>query len=247
MAKLDGKVALVTGSSRGIGAAIAKRLARDGAAVVVHYAKSPDEAEKVVAAITKAGGKAVAVKADLSDPAQIPGLFAGVKSAFGRLDILVNNAGVMDRGPITEVTADQIDKMFHLNVRGLLLCTVEALKLLPDKTGVIVNVSSNISRMAIPGSSVYSGTKGAIDVITQVLAAELGPRGIRVNALSPGATDTDMNANMTKQEEKQTLQMTALGRMGTAEDIADVAAFLVSDDAHWVTGEKLAASGGLRG
>jgi 3-oxoacyl-[acyl-carrier protein] reductase len=246
MANLAGKVALVTGSARGIGAAIAKRLAADGAKVVVNYSKSEDEAEEVVAAIEKAGGQAVAVKADLSVPAEIPGLFAAVKKQYGRLDILVNNAGVMDRGPIEGVTAEHVNRHFDLNVRGLILCTVEALKMLP-KGGKIVNVSSNITRMAIPGSSVYTATKGAIDALTQVWATELGPKGITVNAISPGATETDMNDDMTSSEKKQTLQMTALGRLGTSEDIADATAFLVSEDARWVTGERLAASGGLRG
>jgi len=246
MANLAGKVALVTGSARGIGAAIAKRLAADGAKVVVNYSKSEDEAEELVAAIKKAGGEAVAVKADLSVPAEIPGLFAAVKKQFGQLDILVNNAGVMDRGPIEDVTAEHVNRHFDLNVRGPILCTVEALKMLP-KGGKIVNVSSNITRMAIPGSSVYTATKGAIDVLTQVWATELGPKGITVNAISPGATDTDMNDDMSSSEKKQTLQMTALGRLGTSEDIADATAFLVSEDARWVTGERLAASGGLRG
>ena len=244
--RFAGKVALVTGASRGIGAAIAKKLAGGGAKVVVNYASDDADAKKVVAEIEKLGSEAVAVQCDVGDPKAIPGLFAAAKKAFGRLDIFVNNAGIMIRKPIEEVTADEIDVQFDVNVRGLLLCTAEALKLLP-KGGKILFVSSNITRMAIPGSSVYSATKGAIDTITQVLATELGPKGITVNAISPGATDTDMNADMTSSEKKQTLAMTALGRLGTAEDIADAAAFLVSEDAHWVTGEKLAAGGGLRG
>jgi 3-oxoacyl-[acyl-carrier protein] reductase len=244
--KLAGKVALVTGSSRGIGAAIAKRLAADGAKVVVNYSSDDADAKAVVAAIEKLGSEAVAVQCDVGDPKAIPGLFAAAKKSFGGLDIFVNNAGVMIRKPIEEVTVEEIDTQFDVNVRGLLLCTVEALKLLP-KGGKILFVSSTITRLAIPGSSVYSATKGAIDLITQVLAMELGPKGITVNAISPGATDTDMNADMTSNEKKQTLAMTALGRLGTAEDVADAAAFLVSEDAHWVTGEKLAASGGLRG
>jgi 3-oxoacyl-[acyl-carrier protein] reductase len=246
MAKLDGKVALVTGASRGIGAAIARRLAADGAKVVVNYSKSEGPAKETVTAITKAGGEAVAIKADVSKPAEIPGLFAGVKKAFGGLDILVNNAGIMERGPIMEVTAEHIDKHFATNVRGLLLCTVEGLKLLP-KGGCIINTSSNITGMAIPGAAVYTATKGAIDMITQVLATELGPKGIRVNAICPGATDTDMNAGMSGSEKEQMEKQTALGRLGTAEDIADAAAFLASDDARWVTGQRLVASGGLRG
>jgi 3-oxoacyl-[acyl-carrier protein] reductase len=246
MATLHGKVALVTGASRGIGAAIAQRLAADGAKVVVNYSKSEGPAERVVTAITKAGGEAIAIKADVSKPDEIPGLFTEVKKAFGRLDILVNNAGIMERGPITEVTAEHIDKQFAINVRGLLLCTVEGLKLLP-KGGCIINTSSNITGMAIPGATVYTATKGAIDMITQVLATELGPMGIRVNAICPGATDTDMNAGMSESEKKQMEKQTALGRLGTAKDIADAAAFLASDDARWVTGQRLVASGGLRG
>ncbi len=246
MAKLGGKVALVTGAARGIGAAIARRLAADGAKVVVNYSKSEGPAKEVVTAITKAGGEAIAIKADVSRPGEIPGLFAEVKKAFGRLDILVNNAGIMERGPITEVTAEHVDKHFGLNVRGLVLCTVEAIKLL-RKGGRIINVSSNITRMAVPGSSVYTATKGAIDMLTQVWATELGPREITVNAISPGATDTDMNAGMSPAEKEQTVRMTPLGRLGTAEEVADAAAFLASDDARWVTGERLAASGGLRG
>lgn len=246
MVNLAGKVALVTGSARGIGAAIARRLAADGAKVVVNFSKSEAEAQAVVEAIRENGGEAVAVKADLSDPGEIPGLFAAVVQSFGRLDILVNNAGIMEHKPIEQVTADHIDKHFRTNVRGLLLCIVEGLKLLP-KGGCIINVSSNITRMAVPGTSVYSSTKGSIDMITQVLAVELGPKGIRVNAISPGATDTDMNDEMGSSEKKQTIAMTPLGRLGNAEEVADAAAFLASDDARWITGERLAASGGLRG
>ncbi len=246
MGRLDGKVALVTGSARGIGAAIAVRLASEGAKVVVNYSKSEGPADEVVARIKKAGGEAVDVHADVSNAAEVPVLFAEVKKAFGRLDILVNNAGIMDRRPIEDVDAEHIDKHFATNVRGLLLCTVEALKLLP-KGGRIINVSSNITRMAIPGSSVYTATKGAIDMITQVLATELGPKGITVNAISPGYTETDMNDESTRKERAQTIQMTALGRLGTAEDIADAAVFFATEDARWVTGERLSASGGLRG
>ena len=246
LAKLTNKVALVTGAARGIGAAIAARLAAEGAKVVVNYSKSEKEADAVVAAIRKAGGEAVAVRADVSQPGEIPGLFAAVKDAFGRLDILVNNAGVMEHLPIEEVTAEHVDKHYHTNVRGLLLCTVAGLKLLP-KGGCVINVSSNITHMAVPGASVYTATKGAIDMVTQVLATELGPKGIRVNAISPGATDTDMNSKMSSTEKKQTLQMTPLGRLGTADEVAAAAVFLATEDVRWVTGERLAASGGLRG
>ncbi len=247
-ARLAGRVALVTGGSRGIGAAIARRLAADGANVVINYARSQGAADEVVAAITAAGGKAVAVKADVGIPAEIPGLFAATTAHFGRLDILVNNAAVMQRTFLPDVTAESIDAHFNVNVRGYLLCVVEAAKLL-TAGGSIINVSSAISRMAYPGAVVYTATKGAIDVITRVLAAELGPRGIRVNALAPGSTRTDMNSEKsgkTKEEERQEEQATALRRIGEVDDIADVAAFLASDEARWVTGAWIDASGGIR-
>jgi 3-oxoacyl-[acyl-carrier protein] reductase len=247
--RLDGKVALVTGASRGIGAAIARRLAADGAKVVVNYAHSPEAAAEVVAAINTAGGQAVAVRADLSRPDEIPGLLDAVRAQYGRLDIHVNNAGVMKRGVLEEVTAADIDFHFATNVRGLLLVTREAARLLP-RGGCVVNVSSAITRLAYPGSVVYSATKAAIDMITQVLAVELGPRGIRVNTISPGSTRTDMNSEKsgkTKEEERREIENTPLARIGTPEDIADAAALLASDDARWVTGAKLDCAGGLRG
>jgi 3-oxoacyl-[acyl-carrier protein] reductase len=245
---LAGKVALVTGASRGIGAAIARRLAADGAKVVVNYNNTKDAAEQVVADIKKAGGTAAAVRADVGDPAAIPGLFAEVKKAFGRLDILVNNAAIMKRGFLGEVTPEIIDQHLRLNVRGYLLCAKQAAEVLPPG-GCIVNITSAISRMAYPGSVVYSLTKGAIDVMTRVLAAELGPRGIRVNALAPGSTKTDMNSaasGKTEEEAVQEVQVTALRRQGEPEDIADAVAFLCHDDARWVTGAWLDVSGGIR-
>lgn len=248
MAKLSGKVALVTGASRGIGAAIAKRFAADGAKVVVNYAKSAAAADEVVAAIKKAGGEAVAVKADVGNPAEIPPLFAAVKKHFGRLDILVNNAAVMQRVFLPEVTAESIDAHFNVNVRGYLLCAKEAAAMM-GQGGCIINVGSAISRMAYPGALVYTATKGAIDVMTRVLAAELGPRGIRANVLAPGSTRTDMNSEKsgkTKEEERQEEAATALRRIGEVDDIADAAAFLASDDARWVTGTWLDVSGGIR-
>jgi len=246
--RLAGKVAVVTGGSRGIGAAIARRLAADGASVVVNYSSSKGAAEEVVAAIHGAGGRAIAVKADVGKPAEIPGLFAATVAEFGRLDILVNNAAVMQRTFLPDVTAELIDAHFNVNVRGYLLCVVEAAKLL-TVGGSIINVSSAISRMAYPGAVVYTATKGAIDVMTRVLAAELGPRGIRVNALAPGSTRTDMNSEKsgkTKEEERQEEQATALRRIGEVDDIADAAAFLASEDARWVTGTWLDVSGGIR-
>jgi 3-oxoacyl-[acyl-carrier protein] reductase len=247
--RLSGKVALVTGASRGIGAAIAQRLAADGAKVAVNYGRSEAEAKGVVAAITRAGGTATAVQADVSQPAEIESLFAAVKQAYGRLDILVNNAAIMKRAELHEVTAEDIDTHFGLNVRGYLLCAKQAAALFGSGGGCIVNVASAISRMAYPGAVVYTATKGAIDVMTRVLAAELGPKGIRVNAVAPGSTRTDMNSEAsgkTKEEEKQEIALTALRRIGEPDDIADAVAFVCSDDARWVTGAWLDVSGGIR-
>jgi len=246
--RLAGKVALVTGSSRGIGAAIAKRLAADGAKVVVNYAASQGAADEVVADIQKAGGQAVAVKADMGTPADIPPLFAAAVSNFGKLDILVNNAAIMRRTFLPDVTAEAIDAHFNVNVRGYLLAVVEAAKLM-TAGGCIINLGSAISRMAYPGAVVYTATKGAIDVMTRVLAAELGPRGIRVNVLAPGSTRTDMNSaksGKSKEEEDQEIAATALRRIGEVEDIAAAASLLASDDARWVTGAWLDTSGGIR-
>ncbi len=246
--KLSGKVAIVTGGSRGIGAAIARRLARDGAKVVVNYSSSKGEADKVVAAIAAAGGEAIAFQANMGKPAEIPPLFAAAKSRFGRLDILVNNAAIMQRTFIEEVTAETIDAHFNVNVRGYLLAAKEAAALM-TAGGCIINVASAISRMAYPGAVVYTATKGAIDVMSRVLAAELGPKGIRVNVIAPGSTRTDMNSEKsgkTKEEERQEAAATALRRIGEPEDIADAAAFLATDDARWVTGTWLDVSGGIR-
>jgi 3-oxoacyl-[acyl-carrier protein] reductase len=248
MGKLTGKVALVTGASRGIGAAIAKRLAADGAKVVVNYATSEHAARQVVADIKQAGGDAVAVKADMGNPADIPGLVRSAVTHFGRLDILVNNAAVMKRAFLPEVTAEVIDAHFNVNVRGYLLCAKHAAEVLPAG-GVIINVASAISRMAYPGAVVYTATKGAIDVMSRVLAMELGPRGIRVNVIAPGSTITDMNSaasGKTEEEARQEIAMTALRRQGLPEDIADATVFLATDDARWVTGAWIDVSGGIR-
>lgn len=246
--KLAGKVAVVTGASRGIGAAIAKRLAADGAKVVVNYATSQGAATEVVAAIKAAGGEAVAVKADMGKPAEIPTLFAAAKQHFGKLDILVNNAAIMQRAFLPDVTAELIDTHFNVNVRGYLLCAKAAAEMM-TAGGCIINVGSAISRMAYPGAVVYTATKGAIDVMTRVLAAELGPKGIRANVLAPGSTITDMNSERsgkTQEEAEQEIAMTALRRQGLPEDIAGAAAFLCTDDARWVTGTWLDVSGGIR-
>ena len=245
---LAGKVALVTGGSRGIGAAIAVRFAADGAKVVVNYARSEAEAHAVVAAIVAAGGAAIAVKTDVGNPDEIPILFAAAVNEFGRLDILVNNAAIMKRTFLADVTAELIDAHFNVNVRGYLLCVKHAAELM-TAGGSIINIGSAISRMAYPGAVVYTATKGVIDVMTRVLAAELGPKGIRVNVLAPGSTRTDMNSEKsgkTKGEERQEEQATALRRIGEPQDIADAAAFLASDDARWVTGTWLDVSGGIR-
>lgn len=246
--RLSGKVALVTGASRGIGAAVAKRLAADGAKVVVNYGRSEAEAKEVVVAITTAGGTATAVKADVSKPAEIDTLFAAAKKAYGRLDILINNAAIMKRQMLEDVTAEDFDAHFGLNVRGYLLCAQKAAALF-DGGGCIVNIASAISRMAYPGSVVYSATKGAIDVMTRVLAMELGPKGIRVNTVAPGSTITDMNgpaSGKTDEEAQQEIALTALRRQGLPPDIADAVAFVCSDDARWVTGAWLDVSGGIR-
>jgi 3-oxoacyl-[acyl-carrier protein] reductase len=246
--RLAGKVALVTGASRGIGAAIAKRFAADGAKVAVNYSRSRLAAEAVVAEIRAAGGDAFPFKADMGIPAEIAGLFAAVKKHFGRLDVHVNNAAVMHRTFLPDVTAELIDLHFNVNVRGYLLCAKHAAELLPPG-GCIINVASAISRMAYPGAVVYTATKGAIDVMSRVLAMELGPKGIRVNVVAPGSTITDMNSEKsgkTQEEADQEIAMTALRRQGLPEDIADAVAFLATDDARWVTGAWIDVSGGIR-
>jgi 3-oxoacyl-[acyl-carrier protein] reductase len=247
--KLGGKVAVVTGASKGIGASIAKQLAAEGAFVVVNYASSKAGADKVVAEITGAGGKAVAVQGDVAKKADIERLFAETKKAFGRLDVLVNNAGIYEFAPLEEVTEEHFHKQFNLNVLGLILTTQQALKYFSPEGGSVINISSVVSTSAPPGGSVYSATKGAVDTVTGSLAKELGARKIRVNAVRPGLVETEgtqtsgiTESDMRKQYEAQA----TLGRIGQPQDIATAVAFLASSDSSWITGETLLASGGYR-
>ena len=246
MGRLSNKVALVTGASRGIGAAIAVRLAADGAKVAVNYARNRDAADQVVRTIRAAGGEAIWVHADLADPAQIQSLFDKTLQTFGRLDVLVNNAAVSERRMLQESDEEHYAKHFDLNVRGVLLATKEAAKHLTAPGGRIINITSGIVRARVAGSAVYAASKAAVEALTRCHAAELGPRGITVNSLAPGVTDTDMLRSALPDPMKQALiAQTALGRLGTPQDIADVAAFLASDDARWITGEVIPANGGL--
>jgi len=247
--KLAGKVAVVTGASKGIGAAIAKNLAAEGAAVVVNYASSKTGADKVVTEITGAGGKAVAVQADVAKKADIDRLFAETKKAFGRLDILVNNAGIYEFSPLDSITEEHFHKQFNLNVLGVILGSQAAARLFDSAGGSIVNISSVVSTLAFPNASVYSGTKGAVDAITRALATELGPRKIRVNAIRPGMVETEGTHAAGIEEsamQKQVLAQTPLGRLGKPDDIAGTAVFLASADSSWITGETFVIAGGLR-
>ena len=247
--KLDGKVAVVTGASKGIGAGIAKALADAGASVVVNYASSREGADKVVAAITANGGKAIAVQADVSKQADITRLFDETTKAFGgTLDILVNNAGVYAFAPLEEVTEELFHKQFGLNVLGLLLTTKAAVKLFGDKGGSVINISSAVTAITPPNSSVYTGTKGAVDAITGSLAKELGARKIRVNAINPGliVTEGTDSAGFSSGDFEKTLAAQApLGRIGQVDDIAPSAVYLASDDSKFMTGETLILSGGI--
>jgi len=249
MSKLTNKVAVVTGASKGIGAAIAKHLAGLGASVVVNYASSKSGADKVVDEISKAGGKAVAVQADVAKAADITRLFGETKKAFGKVDILVNNAGIYDFQPLEAVTAEHFHKQFDLNVLGLILTTQEAVKHFPATGGNVVNVSSVVSSRGVPAGSVYSATKAAVDAVTRSLAAELGPRKIRVNSVNPGMVVTEGVTSSGIHESdmrKQIEAVTPLGRIGQPEDIAPAVAYFASEDSSWVTGETLYLTGGYR-
>jgi 3-oxoacyl-[acyl-carrier protein] reductase len=250
MSKLTGKVAVVTGASKGIGAEIARQLAADGAAVVVNYSSSREGADRVVADIAKAGGKAVALQANLAKPEEVSRFFAEAKKALGPLDILVNNAGIYEFMPLDQVTPEHYHKQFDLNVLGLILASQEAARQFGDRGGSIVNISSVVARAAIPGATVYAATKAAVNSITLTHAAELGPRKIRVNAVNPGMVETEgtHSAGITESDmRKQVEAATPLGRIGQPGDIAPAVAFLASDAAAWITGETLYISGGNRG
>ncbi len=247
--KLAGKVAVVTGASKGIGAAIAKELAAEGAAVVVNYASSKEGADKVVAEITKDGGKARAVGGSVAKLDDIDKIFAETKKAYGKVDILVNNAGLYRFAPLEAITTESIADMFDVNVTGLLLATKAAVAIFPPEGGSVINIGSGAGEQGPPQSAVYSGTKGAVNSITRVLAKELGPRKIRVNALNPGPVETEGYESAgvsTSEMGKQMLTSTPLGRVGHPDDIAAVAVFLASDDSRWVTGSLIDAAGGLR-
>ncbi len=247
--KLDGKVAIVTGASKGIGAAIAKQFAAEGAAVVVNYASSKEGADRVVDQIAKRGGKAIAVRANVARKTDIQHLFAQAKKSFGKIDILVNNAGVYEFVPLEEVSEQQFHRMFDVNVLGMLLATQEAVRQFDSTGGNIINISSTVTSLTPPSSSVYTGTKGAVDAITRTLAKELGPRKIRVNAINPGMVETEgvRAAGFDQGDLRKSIEaQTPLGRIGQPEDIAPAAVFFASDDSEWITGETLRIAGGLR-
>jgi 3-oxoacyl-[acyl-carrier protein] reductase len=248
MSRLTGKVAVVTGASKGIGAAIAKSLAAEGAAVIVNYASGKAGADAVVSAITSAGGKAVAVGGDVSKAADAQGLIDAAIRNFGRLDILVNNSGVYEFSPIESFTEEQFHKIFNINVLGLLLTTQAAVPHLGEGASII-NIGSVVSSLTPPNSTVYTGTKGAVDAISGVLAKELGVRKIRVNSINPGMVETEgvhAAGFIGSDFEKEIVAQTPLGRVGQVDDIATVATFLASNDAKWVTGELVRVGGGLR-
>jgi 3-oxoacyl-[acyl-carrier protein] reductase len=246
--KLKGKVAIVTGASKGIGAAIAKHLAAEGAAVVVNYASSKQGAERVVADIESSGGKAIVVQANMAKKPEIERLFAEAKKAFGRVDILVNNAGIYEFSPLEGITAEHFHKHFDLNVLGLIFASQEAIKHFGSAGGSIINISSVASTAAPANTSVYSATKASVDAVTKSLAKELGPRKIRVNAINPGMVETEgvhaagiMESDFRKEVESKT----PLGRIGQSEDIAPAVVFLASEESRWITGETMRVSGGL--
>lgn len=247
--KLNGKVAVVTGASKGIGAGIAKHLGAAGASVVVNYASSKEGADKVVDAITKRGGKAIALQGDVAKKKDVERLFAETKRAFGRLDILVNNAGVYEFASLEQATEEAFHRQFNTNVLGLILATQEALKYFDGDGASVINISSTASLATPPNTTIYTGTKGAVDTITGVWAKELGARKIRVNSINPGGVETEGFRSMGfsgSDFEKNMVAQTPLGRLGQPDDIGPVAVFLASSDSGWMTGEVLHVAGGLR-
>ena len=245
--ELAGKVALVTGASRGIGRAIALRLAKDGASVVVNYAGSAAQAHETVTAIEKSGGRALAVQADVSQVAEVRRLIGACVGAFGRLDVLVNNAGVMFTKPLVDVGEEEFDRLFGVNVKGAFFCCQEAAKRMAAG-GRIINLSSSTTGRAVtlPGYAAYVASKGAVEQFSFVLARELGPKGITVNVVSPGPVDTELfGAGKTEEQKQQFARAAALNRLGQPDDIADVVAFLASEGARWVTGQNIRANGGM--
>ncbi len=249
MGKLKDKVAVVTGASKGIGASIAEYLAAEGASVVVNYASSKSGADAVVKRIKEKGGKALAVQADVSKPEDITRLFEETKAAYGKLDVLVNNAGIFEFAPLESVTGEHFHKQFDLNVLGLILTTKEAVKLFGDNGGSVINISSIVGPMPVPGASVYSATKAAVDAVTVSLSRELGPKKIRVNSLNPGMVETEgtHTAGLVESDFRKKIEAeTPLGRIAQPDDIARTAVFFASDDAGWVTGQTLIVAGGQR-
>ena len=248
MAKLTGKVAVVTGASKGIGAGIAKALGAEGASVVVNYASDKAGAERTVQAITAAGGKALAVQGSVDKRADVERVFTETEKAFGPTDILVNNAGVYEFAPLESITEEHFHRIFNINVLGVLLASQAAARHFGERGGSIINIGSVVSDGNNPQMTVYAATKGALDTVTSVLAKELGPKKIRVNSVNPGFTTTEGNASLRGgQMEEATVQQTPLGRVGEPDDIADAVAFFASDEARWITGEHIRVAGGLRG
>lgn len=248
MPDLTGKVAIVTGASKGIGAAIAEKLAASGAAVVVNYSRSTSEAEALVQRIRNGGSRAIAVQADLSQPAEAEKLFQRALEEFGRVDVLVNNAGTYEFLPLSGIHEDHYDRLFDLNVKGLLFASQQAAAAFTDSGGSIINISSVVSVSPKPNASVYSATKAAVDALTKSLATELGPRNILVNSILPGVTETEgfQASPASESFRSYALSQTPLGRIGQPKDIAGVVAFLASDDAKWITGQLISVSGGLQ-